>query len=49
MSVACFHLEPLRQSDHSSGGVLPSVMCLIECDLEISTVRMPSTTWAVEQ
>jgi hypothetical protein len=31
----------LRRADHSSRGVLPSVMCLTECDHESSTMRRP--------
>jgi hypothetical protein len=38
----------LRRADHSSRGVLPSVVCLTECDLEISTMRRPRPTRAVE-
>ena len=29
----------LRRTDHLSGGVLPSVMSLIQCDRESSTIR----------
>jgi hypothetical protein len=28
----------VRRADHSSRGVLPSVVCLIWCDLETSTI-----------
>jgi len=31
----------LRQADHSSRGVLPSVVCLSVSDLETSTMRRP--------
>ena len=30
-----------RRADHSSSEVLPSVVCLTECDREASTVRGP--------
>jgi hypothetical protein len=48
MSVACVcvcvcgvRYRSLRQADHSSRGVLRSVLCLIVCALETSTVRRP--------
>jgi hypothetical protein len=31
----------LRRAGHLSRGVLPSVVCLNECDREASTVRRP--------
>ena len=31
----------LRRADHSSRGVLPSVVCLNECDREASIMRRP--------
>jgi hypothetical protein len=31
----------LRRADHSFRGVLPSLMCLIECDREVSIMRRP--------
>jgi hypothetical protein len=37
--VSCRY-RPLRRADHSFIGVQPSV-CLIECDLETSTLRRP--------
>ena len=39
----------LRRADHSSRGVLPSVVCLsvTECDLETSRMRRPRPTRAV--
>jgi hypothetical protein len=37
----------LRRADHSSRGVLPSVMCLVECVHESSTKRRPRPTRAV--
>jgi hypothetical protein len=35
MSVVCCQ-RPLRRADHSSRGVLPSVVCLFECHGEAS-------------
>jgi len=37
----------LRRADHSSWGVLPCVVCLIECDHEASIMRRPWTNWSV--
>ena len=37
----------MRRADHSSRGILPSVVCL-KCDREASIVREPRPTWAVE-
>jgi hypothetical protein len=34
----------VRRTDHSSRGVLPSVVCLPECDRESSTMRRPRPT-----
>jgi hypothetical protein len=34
----------VRRADHSSRGVLPSVVCLIECDCEASIMRRPWPT-----
>jgi len=31
----------VRRADHSFRGVLPGVLCIIVCDLETSTVRLP--------
>ena len=38
VSVVCCQ-RSLRQADHSSRGVLPSVACLTECDREASIMR----------
>jgi hypothetical protein len=38
----------LRQANYLSRGVIPSVMCLTEYDLETSTRRRPRPTRAVE-
>ena len=37
-----FRLRPLKRAHHSVGGILPRV-CLLVCDLEISTVRQPKS------
>jgi hypothetical protein len=46
MSVSCMlcvvRYRTLRRADHSSRGVLPSVVCLTECDHESSIMRR---TW----
>jgi hypothetical protein len=34
----------LRRADHSSRGVVPSVLCITECDREASPVRRPRCT-----
>ena len=34
----------MRQADHSSRGILPSVMCLTGCDREASLMRRPWPT-----
>jgi len=40
--VLCFvRYRSLRRADHSSRGVLPSMVCLTGCDRESSTVRRP--------
>jgi hypothetical protein len=31
----------LRRADHSSRGVLPTVLCIVVCDLEASIIRRP--------
>jgi hypothetical protein len=38
----------VRRADHLYRGVLPSVMCLAECDREASTLRRSRPTTAVE-
>jgi hypothetical protein len=38
----------LRKADHSSTGVLPSVICLPKCDLEIAVTRTPRPTRSLE-
>jgi hypothetical protein len=38
----------LRRADHSSRGVLPSVVCVTEPDHETSIMRRPWSTRAVE-
>jgi hypothetical protein len=37
----------VRQPDHPSRGILPSGVCLHECDCEASIVRRPWPTGAV--
>ena len=45
----CCQLErSLRRTERSSIGVLPSLLCVIECDREASTIRKPGPLRAVE-
>ena len=45
LGVLCVvRLRSLRRADHSSRGVLPSVVCLNECDHESSIMRRPWPT-----
>ena len=39
----------MRRTDHSSRGVLPTVMCLTGYDLETAVRRRPRVAGAVEQ
>ena len=40
VTVVCvIGLRSLRRADHSSSGVLLTVVCLTDCDLEILTMR----------
>jgi hypothetical protein len=42
VSVVCCQVErSLRRSHHSCRGVLPSVVCLTDCDREASIMRRP--------
>jgi hypothetical protein len=42
-NVVCCHVESLRRADHTSRGVLPSVVCL-KCDREASIMWRPWPT-----
>jgi hypothetical protein len=42
LTVVCFHVEVSPSADHSSRGVLPSMVS--ECDREASTTRRPWPT-----
>jgi hypothetical protein len=42
VSVMCF--QALRRADHSSRGVLPSAVCLFECDCGASIMWRPWPT-----
>jgi len=49
LRVLCIvRYRSLRRADHSYRGVLLIVVCLNECYLEISTMRSPRATSAVE-
>jgi hypothetical protein len=41
VNVVCCQVGSLRQADHSSRGVVPSVMCLHEYHLEAPTLSRP--------
>ena len=42
MSVVCCQVErSLRRADHSSRGVLPTVVCINKCNLKVSIMRRP--------
>jgi hypothetical protein len=42
------NIKSLRQADHSSRGVLPTVVCLTECDRAASKMRRRRPSLAVE-